>query len=575
MNLDRAPSYPPCVPEIAYDRYPKFEELTGWLQSFADEYPDLVRLSSIGHSYEGRELWLLTVTNHAVGVADEKPAVWIDGNIHATEVTASVAIVHLVDHLTSSYGTDPQVTRALDSRTFYLVPRVNPDGAELGLAELPTLVRGSVHPWPYLEQRDGLVDEDIDKDGRLLQMRVEDRNGTWKQYGNDPRLMIARDPDEEGSGPYYRLLAEGVIQNYDGVRIPSAPRREGIDPNRQFPYKWERKVKGSWDAGEYPGSEPEVGALLRAITDRKNICFYMAYHTFSGVHIRAYGDQTDEALPADDLWTFEVLGEMATELTGYPLISGYHDFRYHPKSVIRGVGDDWSYDHLGMYGWTTEFWNALNAAGLDDAHPLEWYRTHSLDDELQLLAWVDDNVPGGYVEWYEFDHPQLGRVELGGWNSELVFRNPPPHLLQAEVEPHSQLAVRMALSSPILRHRDTIVESLGGDTWRVRVVVENAGWMKTEVTQRGLDSGYVLPMIAQIDLPDGASLVGGSARLELGQLAGRALKQNAVRSFSTSSDGTDDRTVAEWIVRGPAGTTCSIEVRHDRAGVVRTDVDLA
>ena len=557
-----------------YDRYPRYDELTQWLDEFASQYPALVRKTSIGRSYEDRDIWLLTVTNHDLGDADEKPAIWIDGNIHASEVTASMAIVHLLDTLTAGYGTDERITRALDTRTFYLVPRVNPDGAELSLAELPSFVRGSVHPWPFVEQQAGLVPSDIDKDGRILQMRVEDPNGVWKPYPNDPRLMIARDPDEDGDGPYYRLLAEGSIHDYDGVQVPTAPYRAGIDPNRQFPYQWERKVEGPWDAGEYPGSEPEIGALLRAITDRKNICTYFAYHTFSGVHIRAYSDQADDALPADDLWTFQVLGDIATDLTGYPSISGYHDFRYHPKSVIRGVGTDWAYDHLGVYAWTTEFWNALKAAGLDDSHPLEWYRTHPLDEELQLLAWVDDNVPGGYVDWYEYDHPQLGTVELGGWHSELVFRNPPPHLLEAEIEPHTQLALRLALSTPRLRHRDTIVESLGDDSWRVRVVVENAGWMNTSVTQRAIDARYVRPMIARLTLPDGASLATGTARLDLGQLAGRALKQNAVRAFGGASDATPDRTVAEWIVRAPAGTTCDVEIAHDRAGVVRVTVAL-
>lgn len=562
------------MPDVSYDRYPDHDELGGLLAAFADEFPDLVRLSSIGESYEGRELWLLTVTNHAVGEPGEKPALWIDGNIHASEVTASVAIVHLVDQLTSGFGSDPEVTRALDTRTFYLVPRLNPDGAERSLAERPSFVRGSVHAWPRPEQLPGLVGSDIDLDGRVLQMRVVDPNGAWKPCPADPRLMVAREPDEDGAGPYYRLLGEGMIEDYDGVRVPSAPLREGIDPNRQFPYKWSRGVDGPWDAGEYPGSEPEIGALLRAVTERKNICAYFAYHTFSGVHIRAYSDQADDALAADDLWTYEFLGDMATELTGYPSISGFHDFRYHPKSVITGVGTDWAFDHLGVYAWTTEFWNALKAAGLSESHPLEWYRTHPLDEELQLLAWVDENVPGGYVEWYEFDHPQLGRVELGGWHSELVFRNPPPDLLEPEIEPHSKLALRIALSSPLLRHRDTLVEELGDGTWRVRVVVENAGWMKTAVTDRAVASGYVQPMVARIELPDGAQLATGTERIELGQLAGRALMQNAVRSFAIGSDGTDDRGVAEWLVRAPRGTVCSVDVAHDRAGVVRVDVPL-
>ena len=114
-----------------YDRYPRYDELTQWLDEFVEQYPHLVHKTSIGQSHEGRDIWLLTVTNHDVGAPAEKPALWIDGNIHASEVTASVAIVHLIDTLTSGYGTDDRVTRALDTRTFYLVPRVNPDGAEL------------------------------------------------------------------------------------------------------------------------------------------------------------------------------------------------------------------------------------------------------------------------------------------------------------------------------------------------------------------------------------------------------------------------------------------------------------
>ncbi|MFP5487023.1 MAG: carboxypeptidase, partial [Acidimicrobiia bacterium] len=152
---------------------------------------------------------------------------------------------------------------------------------------------------------------------------------------------------------------------------------------------------------------------------------------------------------------------------------------------------------------------------------------------------------------------------------------PPPHLLEAEIAPHSTLAVRLALSSPLLRHRDTIVERLGDDTWRVRVVVENAGWMTTAVTQRAVESGYVRPLVARITLPTGAQLASGSERLDLGQLGGRALKQNAVRSFASGSDGTDDRTVAEWVVRAPEGTHLPVEITHDRAGVVRTVVELA
>jgi hypothetical protein len=68
--------------------------------------------------------------------------------------------------------------------------------------------------------------------------------------------------------------------------------------------------------------------------------------------------------------------------------------------------------------------------------------------------------------------------------------------------------------------------------------------------------------------------VGTDADKELGQLGGRALKNN-MSLFGGGADVTSDRAVAEWVVRAPSGTIVQLEARHDRAGVVRTEVTLA
>lgn len=560
--------------DIAFDRAPRFQELTEWVRRLAADHPDLFDLDVLGSSYEGREIWIATVTNRATGPHHDKPAVWLDGNIHASEVTASVALLHLLHTLCTRYGDDERVTRALDTRTFYIVPRVNPDGAELALAEVPFVVRSNTRSWPRTDQADGLIIGDVDFDGRCLQMRVADPNGTWKEWGAEPRLMVPREPDEVG-GQYYRLFREGRIENYDGVTVSVAPHLAGVDSNRNFPFDWERHPGNApWGAGDFPTSEPEVRAIVEGVHARPNITAYFAYHTFSGVHLRPYGNRPQDALPSIDKWVYEDLGERYTEITGYPAISILEDFRYDPKSVIGGSGSDWAYDQVGLIAWTTEFWNAMRAAGLDDPHPIEWFRKHDLDDELRLLAWVDDHVTDGFVEWYEFEHPQLGTVELGGWNAANVFRNPPPHLLEAEVAPHTDLAIFQALIAPELRHRETIVEPIDDGTWRVRVVVENAGYLPTNVTQQALDRRAVLPMRAEIELPDGATLATGSTRCDLGQLAGRILKYSGLGRFGGGSDDTADRAVAEWVVRAPAGASVTVTVRHDRAGLVTETIAL-
>jgi hypothetical protein len=155
-----------------------------------------------------------------------------------------------------------------------------------------------------------------------------------------------------------------------------------------------------------------------------------------------------------------------------------------------------------------------------------------------------------------------------------VFRNPPPQFLEAEVAPHTELAVFQALIAPELRHRETLVDRTGDTTWRIRVVVENAGYLPTNVTQQAVDRRVVLPLRGEIELPDGASLLTGSERQDLGQLTGRVLKNSGIGMFAGGSDDTGDRGVAEWLVSAPPGTECVVTVRHDRAGVVRRTITL-
>ncbi|HEV2473719.1 MAG TPA: M14 family metallopeptidase, partial [Chthonomonadales bacterium] len=224
--------------EIRFDRYYSYAELTSLLHNLVESYPRLLKIQSIGRSYEGRDVWLVTATNSATGPAEEKPAFWADGNIHATEVSASSAALYLLRKLASEYGSNPEVTRALDTRAFYITPRVNPDGAELYFAEKPRYLRSSTRPYPYDEEPlEGLEVEDLDGDGRILQMRIKDPNGPWKAHPEQPRLMVRRDPTEIG-GVYYRLLPEGALENWDGFTLSVKPNKEGLDLNRNFPAHW-------------------------------------------------------------------------------------------------------------------------------------------------------------------------------------------------------------------------------------------------------------------------------------------------------------------------------------------------
>lgn len=562
------------MPEIHFDRYYRYAELTTLLQAYAGEYPQLVSLASIGKSYEGRDIWLVTVTNTGTGLAEEKPALWVDGNIHASEVSPSTACLYALHKFVTQYGSDAQITHCLDTRAFYICPRVNPDGAEWALADKPKIVRSSTRPYPFDEDPlGGLVSEDMDGDGRMLQMRVIDPNGQWKAHPDEPRLLIRRDPTER-DGTYYRVLPEGRVDDYDGVTITPQPRKEALDLNRNFPFEWRQEYQ-QYGAGPYPTSEPEVHALVEFIARHRNITGGISFHTFSGVLLRPYGTKADDGMPPEDLWTFQKIGEKGTQITGYPAISVFHDFKYHPKEVITGVFDDWLYDHLGMYAWTVEIWSPQQQARIENYKFIDWFREHPIEDDLKLLKWSDEALGGkGYVDWYAFGHPQLGQVELGGWDNLYAWRNPPPQFLEKEIAPFADWLLWCLLISPQLELYEAKATPIGDGTYQVRLVVHNTGWLPTYLSQKALEKQVTRGIVYEITLPEGATLKSGKAREVLGQLEGRAYTPSGTSGWGLGG-ATSDRLKAEWVIHAPQGGEVSLIAKHDRAGVVRVKLDLA
>ena len=565
-----------------FDRYYPYDALTEQLKALAEAHPHLLTLDSIGKSFEGRDVWCITATNLATGPANEKPAFWCDGNIHATEVSASSACLYLLHKLATGHGVDPEITRALDTRAFYVVPRVNPDGAELYFAGNPRYVRSSVRPYPYDEEPiEGLKPEDVDGDGRILFMRIPDANGPWKKHPDEPRLLVRRDPTEIG-GTYYRVLYEGTLDNWDGHTLTLQRNKEGLDLNRNFPAHWRQEGEQS-GAGPFPGSEPEVYNLVRFITSHPNITGGITFHTYSGVLLRPFGTVADDTMPAEDLWTYKAIGKKGTEITGYPAISVFHDFRYHPKETITGVFDDWMYDHLGLFAWTVEIWSPQRQAGLTEGFDantkpgsfkfIDWYRDHPIEDDLKMLAWADRELDGkGYVDWKPFDHPQLGPIEIGGWDAQVAFRNPPARFLEKEIAPLADWAVYHALLAPQLEIHTATAEAIGDGAYLIRLVVNNSGWLPTYVTKKALERKVVRAVVAEIALPDGASLEQGKPRIEIGQLEGRAYKPSS--PYGWAADPTAERAKAEWVVKATPGTVIKLTARHERAGIVRAEVTL-
>ena len=552
-----------------FDRFLRFDELTAWLQQTVSAHPGIATLEQYGTSHEGRALWLVTITDSSSGTHDTKPAMWVDANIHSVEVTGSVAALHLIDRLVNGFASgDAAIVEALRTRTFYVVPRVNPDGAEAALADSPRYRRSSMRPWPWTDRHrwPGLQSHDVDGNGRILTMRVRDPHGAWVEHPQQPLLMIPVDHQSAPAGVQrYRVLTEGTIEDYDGFTIPTPRSVEGLDMNRNFPAGWDTGVAGS---GDHPMSEPEIDALVRAVSARPNICGYNAYHTSGGFLLRPSSTKPDSQLPPNDVWVFKKIATRCTELTTYPAHSVFEDLTWDKSDTMSGAADDWAYEHLGVYSWTTEFWDAIAAATPERSGKHIWYEGPTVEQELAVIEWARTNAPDTLHPWRTFDHPQLGEIEIGGTDDFLLWTNAPASRLRAEVAPHSEFAIHQAMLSPRLEILHTKVEPLGNDTWRVDVGVANTGWLPTHVTEIARTKRLCLPGWVQID---GADTMGSAARVPFGELAGRS---GYLLAGGFRNDGTPDRKLTSWVVRAAAGTRLTFTASHERAGTVTAAVTL-
>jgi Zinc carboxypeptidase len=204
--------------EVSWDRYFDYATVGEIGRRLEDAYPNLCRMSTIGNSFEGRELYLITVTDFEVGDPDTKPAMYIDGNIHANEIQGTEISLYTAWYLCEMADRVEWVADLLDERVFYIVPSINPDGREdfLRSPNSPHTPRSGMSPRD--DDGDGLFDEDdlddLNGDGHITMMRRRSSNGRWLTSPEDPRLMIRAEPDQPGE--YEMLGLEGFDNDGDG-----------------------------------------------------------------------------------------------------------------------------------------------------------------------------------------------------------------------------------------------------------------------------------------------------------------------------------------------------------------------
>lgn len=558
--------------------YLDYARLTAQLKAWAEHYPDVCRLRSLGTTPEGRELWILTIGRDPDRV---RPAAWVDGNMHAAELAGSSVALAIAEDVLRLHVEDAAphelaapITRRLRDLLFYVVPRISPDGAEAVL---------TTGRYVRSVPRDERVDRgtprwrsgDVDGDGLSLLMRVQDPAGDLVEAPSFPGLMVARQLDDEG--PFYKVYPEGTIEHWDGHTIPT-PMFLGdnpIDLNRNFPWSWAPSHE-QVGAGPFPVSEPESRAIVEFTSRHPEIVAWLNLHTFGGVFIRPLGHAPDNKMNQEDLEVFKQIGQWAEAITGYPMVSGHDEFLYEPDKPLHGDLTDYAYNQRGAIGYVVELWDIFARLGMPRPKRFVEYYQKMGRDELVKLAWWDRDENDGRVlrPWRRFKHPQLGEVEVGGVDPRVGLWNPPPALLGRVCEQQAHCFLRVAAMAPALAIGKVARVPLGDGLVRVDVTVENHGYLGTYGLASAKKLDWNEPVYADARAEGGCALVDPHAgHVVLGHLDGwgRGLEGGATL-FHLPDRGNTSAARASWVVRG-AGRLI-VRAGSCRAGFVEHAIDV-
>lgn len=440
------------------------------LRDLHGAFPNLTTLESIGQSEEGRDLWLLTISNSKTGKDTDKPGVYVDGAIHGNEIQATEVCLYLASYMLNSYGENEIITNLIDSCTFYILPIVNVDGRWHFFAAPSGYDIGRSARVPFDDDRDGLADEDgvedLDGDGEILQMRIKDPFGSWKTSPDDPRVMVRCEPGEKGE--WSRLGEEGIDNDGDGRINEDGPGY--LDMNRNYGFAWQPPYVQD-GAGDFPTSAKVTQAVTAFVSSKPNICFNFAFHNAAGMILRGPGSKEAGFYSPADIEVYDFLGE-----EGEKIIPGY-EYGNSLEMLYSTYGDfdEFMYSNLGIYGFVSELFRSEDEQyrkpdekeGEDDE---SWYGgTRSVEKQK-----FSDNVNQGamFTDWHKFAHPQLGDIEIGGWR-KFTTRIPPLFQLPEMVHRNASHVIFVARNLPNVAMEVIEKKELGDGLHRIRVRLTN------------------------------------------------------------------------------------------------------
>lgn len=553
-NFFKAPGTPvnPKV-EVSWNRYYTYDGLFEISQKLSAAYPDLVTLESIGKTHEGRDIWVLTVTNFSNKPHKEKPGFWIDGNIHANEIQCSEISLYTAWYLVELYGKNSFITDLLDEKVFYIAPSINPDGREHFMREANTGSSPRSGTIPLDDDGDGNKAEDgyddLNGDGHITQMRRRSAFGQFKEDPDDPRRMIPVKPGEFGE---WELLGmEGVDRDGDGQI--NEDRIGYYDPNRDWGWNWQPDYvqRGAF---QYPFSLPENRAVKDFVMAHPNIAGAQSYHNTGGMLLRGPGTREDEHLYSqNDQRVYNALGEL-----GDKMIPGYrYMVLYQDLYTVYGGQIDWFHFGRGIFTFTNELFTSYLYL---HNKPEGWFGSQQDQYFFDKYLLLED----AFVPWEDFEHPQYGSIQVGGFKKNFGRVNP-GFMLEQDAHRNMAFTLHHAYHTPKLEIHELTINDLGGGLREVIAVIANTRLIPTHSS---IDLGKKIERPNYVSL-EGANVIAGMIVKNRDMNLVEEQKTNPAVIKVSNIPGMDFVTV-KWIIE--SGRKITLKVDSPKGGIITREL---
>ncbi len=545
----------PVNPKVkaSWNHYRNLDQIESLCKEIAQAHPTLAKCYTIGKSYEGNDIYGLTITDFSHGDADRKPAILIYANIHSNEIQGTATSLYTAWYLTEMFESTPYIKELLKDKTFYIIPTINPDARENFMYAPNTASSPRAGMIPIDSDRDGYVDEDgfddLDGDGNIVQMRRKSKYGRYVADKNDTRRMVAASLEQ--SGEYEILGYEGYDSDGDG-RV-NEDGIGGYDPNRDFGYGWEPNFiqRGAY---KYPHSIIENRHLVNFALSHPNIATGQTYHNTGGMILAPPGSVDDvNSVNRNDRKIYEYIASRGEEL-----IPGYRSMIVY-KDLYTTVGGDIDFFGLGLgiFMYCNEQWSTFDMFNGKYKGSDPYAQRYDFDKYLLFNT--------GVIDWKKVEHPHLGEIEIGGTTKDFG-RNHPGFLLESSAHRNMAFTLFYCYNTPKLDIVSVKERNLTGGLIEVEATIENSRIMPTH-TDWDLKNKITRPNWIIIE---GADPIAGMIVTDNILGTSKEQERHPERLLVDNIPGNSTVTV-KWIIK--RSSKYNITVDSSKGGVVKYDTN--